>query len=84
MANKFKKGNVLEVIKNYKLGKSITEISRLTNVSRSTIYRYINTYLDLYPAPATLSIEEIQIINEQAKHVLNELDYRDSNGKAIA
>lgn len=78
MAVKFSRENIANVLIEHKQGKSIAEIARITGNTRSTIYRYLNTYLDLFPTEApTLTQEEVDMLNKQALEVVECLEYKD-------
>lgn len=80
MGNITKRDTVLNMLVEYKKGKSIAEIGRITNVSRATVHRYINIFNEKFPpTPPTLTTEELELLDVQALEVLESLIYEDRN-----
>lgn len=84
MGNITKRDTVLKILAEYKLGKNISEIARITGTSRTTVHRYLNVYIEKFPPVIpTLSEEELRELNEQALEVLETLYFedRDQSGR---
>lgn len=80
MGNITKRDTVLNMLVEYKKGKNISEIARITNVSRATVHRYINIFNEKFPpTPPKLSEEELETLNAQALEVIESLIYEDRN-----
>lgn len=64
---------IYEVIMLHRMGKKVSDIVKISSLSRPTVTRYLNCYVDLFEKDKQLTEEELAEISEQAEIVTSNI-----------